>query len=96
MTRTTLDCHPAHPVIGEPHRNDTAASRQAARAAAARHASGRRRRVDPTTCERDYSHAETEFMNAIQAYKQASGRMFPTWSEVLEVVRDLGYRKADD
>ena len=26
-------------------------------------------------------------------YKRRSGRMFPTWSEVLEVIRDLGYRK---
>ena len=26
-------------------------------------------------------------------YKQKSGRMFPTWSEVLEVLRDLSYAK---
>jgi hypothetical protein len=26
-------------------------------------------------------------------YKQKSGRMFPTWSEVLEVLRSLGYEK---
>jgi hypothetical protein len=26
-------------------------------------------------------------------YKRRSGRQFPTWSEVLEVLRDLGYRK---
>jgi hypothetical protein len=32
-------------------------------------------------------------MHAIQAYKQASGRMFPTWSEVLEVLQSLGYTK---
>ena len=32
-------------------------------------------------------------MQAIQEYKQRSGRMFPTWSEVLEVVRGLGYQK---
>ena len=29
-------------------------------------------------------------------YKQSSGRMFPTWSEVLEVLRDLGYEKPDE
>ena len=68
-------------------------------AAKARHASlaagrnGRRRMIDPTTCERDYSAAEMEFLKAIEAYKQSSGRMFPTWSEVLEVVRSLGYNK---
>jgi len=33
-------------------------------------------------------------MDAMQAYKQASGRMFPTWSEVLEVIRSLGYEKS--
>ena len=49
--------------------------------------------IDPTTCDRDYSQAEMEFMQAMSAYKQASGRMFPTWSEVLEVLRDLGYEK---
>lgn len=69
------------------------ATEQAVRAANARRASGRRRFVDPTTCERDYSTSELEFMQAMQDYKQKSGRMFPTWSEVLEVLRDLGYRK---
>ncbi len=69
------------------------ASEQATRAAKARQISGRRRFVDPTTCERDYSQAELEFMLAMNEYKQKSGRMFPTWSEVLEVLRDLGYEK---
>ena len=52
---------------------------------------GRRRKIDPTTCERDYLPDEVEFMRALDAYKRASGRMFPTCSEVLEVVRSLGY-----
>jgi hypothetical protein len=69
------------------------ASRRATHAANCRAASRRRRFVDPTTCERDYSAAEWEFMQAMQDYKQRSGRMFPTWSEVLEVVRSLGYQK---
>lgn len=53
----------------------------------------RRRQIDPTTCERDYKDEEIEFMMAIDDYKRRSGRQFPTWSEVLEVLRDLGYRK---
>jgi hypothetical protein len=69
------------------------ATAQATRAANARQVSGRRRFVDPTTCERDYSVAEMEFMQAMHDYKQKSGRMFPTWSEVLEVLRSLGYAK---
>lgn len=53
----------------------------------------RRRQIDPTTCERDYSDAEVEFMNAMDLYKRKNGRMFPTCSEILEVIRDLGYAK---
>lgn len=55
----------------------------------------RRRMIDPTTCERDYSGDEVEFMRAMDEYKRKSGRMFPTWSEVLEVVRSLGYEKPE-
>lgn len=53
----------------------------------------RRRQIDPTTCERDYSDGEVEFMRAMDDYKRRSGRPFPTWSEVLEVLMSLGYRK---
>jgi hypothetical protein len=53
----------------------------------------RRRQIDPTTCERDYSDDEIEFMHALERYKRTSGRMFPTCSEILEVVRGLGYQK---
>ena len=51
----------------------------------------RRRHIDPTTCERDYSDPEIEFMRAMDDYKRDAGRMFPTCSEVLEVIRSLGY-----
>jgi len=53
----------------------------------------RRRQIDPTTCERDYSGDEVEFMQAMDAYKRKNGRMFPTCSEILEVIRDLGYSR---
>jgi hypothetical protein len=53
----------------------------------------RRRQIDPTTCEREYSELEIEFMHAMDEYKRASGRMFPTCSEILEVLMKLGYRK---
>lgn len=53
----------------------------------------RRRQIDPTTCERDYTDEEVEFMHALEQYKRSSGRMFPTCSEVLEVLRGLGYEK---
>ena len=53
----------------------------------------RRRQIDPTTCERDYSKDEIEFMHALDEYKRENGRMFPTCSEILEVVRKLGYER---
>ncbi len=55
----------------------------------------RRRQIDPTTCERDYNNDEIEFMHALDEYKRTSGRMFPTCSEILEVLQKLGYRKVD-
>jgi hypothetical protein len=55
----------------------------------------RRRQIDPTTCERDYTTAEIEFMTAMDKYRRESGRPFPTWSEVLEVVMALGYQKIE-
>jgi hypothetical protein len=67
------------------------ARRSPAASAAVRH--GRRRLIDPTTCERDYAADEMEFMQALDHYKRTSGRMFPTCSEVLEVVKSLGYRR---
>lgn len=56
----------------------------------------RRRQIDPTTCEREYSESEVEFMNALEVYKRKNGRMFPTCSEILEVIISLGYRKASE
>ncbi|OWK43861.1 hypothetical protein [Fimbriiglobus ruber] len=70
--------------------------RRAANAATARKNSERRRLIDPTTCERDYSDDETDFMKAMDRYKRENRRPFPTWSEVLEVLRSLGYRKVAD
>lgn len=51
----------------------------------------RRQFVDPATCEREYDSAEIEFMQAVERYKRTSGRRFPTCSEMLAIVRSLGY-----
>jgi hypothetical protein len=56
----------------------------------------RRRQVDPTTCERDYTDDEISFMRAMDQYKRDNRRPFPTWSEVLEVLLALGYRRVAD
>lgn len=53
----------------------------------------RRKRVDPTTFEKQYTEAEMEFMNAIQQFKMQSGKAFPTHGDTLRVAIELGYRK---
>ena len=95
MTTMSPACPPSPttPVADHEDWIDATATAKATRAARARQVSSRRRHVDPTTCDRDYTAAELEFMRAMQEYKRSSGRPFPTWSEVLEVVRELGYRK---
>jgi len=35
-------------------------------------------------------------MKAMERYKRENRRPFPTWSEVLEVLSSLGYRKVAD
>ncbi len=41
----------------------------------------------------DYNADQLEFMRALDKYKRDKGRPFPTSSEVLEVLKGLGYRK---
>ena len=72
------------------------AEAEAAAPAVERRKVKRRRQIDPTTCEREYNDREIEFMQAMDEYKRASGRMFPTCSEILEVITKLGYRQVED
>src|SRR6476469_1483806 len=53
----------------------------------------RRRRIDPTTFEKQYTDDEIEFMNAIQRFKTQNGKSFPTHGDVLRVAISLGYRR---
>jgi hypothetical protein len=76
---------------GEDRRKQSAPVENDRRVGPRREKVARRRQIDPTTCERDYSADEIEFMHAMDAYKRANGRMFPTCSEILEVIRALGY-----
>ncbi len=52
----------------------------------------RRKRIDPTTFEKQYTEDELEFMNAMQRFKERTGRAFPTHGEVIRVAVSLGYR----
>ena len=36
---------------------------------------------------------EWEFLTAMERYQRRTGRRYPTWREVLKVLRSLGYRK---
>jgi DNA-binding NtrC family response regulator len=73
----------------------TIARARATEAIQARVAAGLPRSVGPGLCNRIYSAAEVEFMNAMHARGQATGRKFPSWSEILGVLRGLGYTKTD-
>jgi len=42
------------------------------------------------------SDEQFEFVMAIDEYKRANSRPFPTWTEVLEIITALGYRKVAD
>ena len=63
---------------------------------------GLERRRGPGRRRTDFAKAAEEgemtkeqflFVMAIDAFKKANGKMFPTWTDVLEVIRLLGYRK---
>ena len=55
---------------------------------------GRRRSDDRKAAEEGHmSDEQFEFVMAIDEYKRANSRPFPTWTEVLEVIKALGYRK---
>ena len=43
--------------------------------------------------EDDLPDEVLEFVRAIDAYKRAKQRQFPSWSEVLEVLKQLGYER---
>jgi hypothetical protein len=43
--------------------------------------------------EGELTHEQFMFVMAIDAFKRVNGKTFPTWTDVLEVIRKLGYRK---
>ena len=55
---------------------------------------GRRRTDERKSAEEgQMSDEQFEFLMAIDEYKKKNTRPFPTWTEVLEVIKALGYRK---
>ncbi len=55
------------------------------------------RRTAPSERKSRFSTAVNEealvFIKAIEKYKQIKSRPFPSWTEVLSIVKSLGYRK---
>jgi hypothetical protein len=55
---------------------------------------GRRRSDERRSAEEgEMTTEQFEFCMAIETYKKVNRRLFPTWTEVLEVISQLGYRK---
>ncbi len=44
----------------------------------------------------DLTLPQAEFVRAVETYKHVNKKRFPTWTEVLEVVDQLGYRKTQE
>jgi hypothetical protein len=77
---------PERRVASRDRREDTGLER--------RRGPGRRLSDDRKAAEEGEMTAEQfEFVMAIEMYKKLNKRMYPTWTEVLEVMRQLGYRK---
>lgn len=59
-----------------------------------RRGAGIRRKEERRSAEEGEMTAEQfEFVMAIETYKKVNKRLFPTWTEVLDVITKLGYRK---
>jgi len=55
---------------------------------------GRRRSDNLKSAEEgQMSQEQFDFLMAIEQYKEYNSRPFPTWTEVLEVIEAMGYRK---
>lgn len=72
----------------------TAEERRVSTGLERRRGPGRRRSDDRKAAEEGEMTAEQfEFVMAIEMYKKLNKRLYPTWTEVLEVINQLGYRK---
>jgi hypothetical protein len=73
---------------GNERREDTGLER--------RRGPGRRRSDDRRSAEEGEMNSEQfEFVMAVETYKKVNRRLYPTWTEILEIVNQLGYRKVE-
>jgi len=79
---------------GGPERRVAKADRRDTSGLERRRGPGRRRSDDRKAAEEgEMTNEQFEFCMAIETYKKVNKKMYPTWTEVLEVIRHLGYRK---
>jgi hypothetical protein len=73
---------------------DRRSTRAAATNLERRRGPGRRRTDFMRSAEEgEMTQEQFMFVMAIDSFKRVNGLTFPTWTEVLEVIRKLGYRK---
>lgn len=61
-----------------------------------RRGAGIRREEERRSAEEgEMTTEQFEFVMAIETYKKVNKKLFPTWTEVLEVIQSLGYRKVE-
>lgn len=57
---------------------------------------------DPAEVEKAVRQADEasrevlEFLQAVDKYKRKTNKSFPTWSEILTILKSLGYKKVEE
>ena len=58
---------------------------------------GRRRSDSRRSAEEgEMTPEQFEFIQAVNEYKKVNNRPFPSWTEVLDIIKAMGYRKVAD
>lgn len=87
----------AEPPVGEERRQRTERREDTCDRRAGwdrRRGPGRRRCDDRRSAEEgEMNDDQFEFIMAIDQYKRANNRPFPTFTEILEIIKAMGYRK---
>lgn len=71
----------------------TSRKKAAPRAAASKAQASASKKTAATSKPDEMEPDVLEFIQAIDDYKRQEGRPFPSWSEILEIVKELGYER---
>ena len=72
----------------------TKAAKKGARKAAKKGGKTNRNEKRSSPLGLEVDHEVLEFIEALDQFKKQHNRPFPSWSEVLQVLRDLGYKRS--